>query len=945
MKKGNKFKISMKKMISLPIVLISLFVICMIVVGCGGNGDNAPLEVETGISIPRMTYENGKYLTTVDNDIEEYNLKSGIVLSDGATLTVSKTSDFYELIDAEALSISPGDNEFYLKVVDKYGNYATYTVNIKRRHMYYVEFNTNGGTAVEKQAVQQGGKIQKPSTTKAGYQHHWDYDFDQAIEGNITINAIWTPIEYQISIKNDENPIDIKVKFDSEYDLHQYIPQKTGYRFSGWSAVFGEGENAVSIDFDSSGIFSQTSNITLVPNFKPIEYSITYVVEEGGTNTNTVKTFTIEDVIDLLPAMWKDDEKVFAGWYTTQECIEGTEIDQIAKLHDSIELWAKFDDVVFETKVNFIVNGETIKTDKFIYKSSYSMTAASPQKGYVFDGWYYGETKIDLDGVWPYKNDSIDIVAKFNERINSIEYHLNGGTNNESNPSEYNVEMGVKELKAPTFGRHVFLGWFIDEAFQTPITELTVDNVTEEMDIYAKWQYKSYVIFDANGGECDVADATFTFGEAFTLPTPILAGNLFDGWYYINGADESSAKITGSEWKYKEDVTLVARYTPTEYAINYELNGGTQNEANPEIFGIFTGVIQLLPPTKNDAQFMGWFTDAGFTNAITEIDTNVVKEITLYAKWFENTKTINYDANGGSVARPTENIVFGHQYVLPTPEFNGYNFDGWYYGNVLVPTTGTWSIADNVVELKAKWSAITYKIEYDLAGKEVSDTLVKEYSVETGDIKLPKLTHSEYLFLGWRNANGDLSLNVTIPSGTTGDLSYKAVWIAKRDGKGFVYEFFGDYMACVDYVRPVDASRSMQLPRTYGGYPVEVIGERAFSKFGEKYANSEYKNQNYYYTILIPTTIKVIEADAFANCSGMCVMLYLDNYKLVEDIKNPTEKAALKEWEANMTYSIVENESNTNTQVRDCIWGFRPAIGWSRYSAVDIPADYYDKKN
>ena len=51
------------------------------------------------------------------------------------------------------------------------------------------------------------------------------------------------------------------------------------------------------------------------------------------------------------------------------------------------------------------------------------------------------------------------------------------------------------------------------------------------------------------------------------------------------------------------------------------------------------------------------------------------------------------------------------------------------------------------------------------------------------------------------------------------------------------------------------------------------------------------------------------------------------------------------EWEATMTYSIVENESNTNTQVRDCIWGFRPAIGWSRYSAVEIPSDYYDKKN
>ena len=941
MKKERK---SLKKIMLISVVIVSLLTLCIAINGCGN--DNTPIiEAETGISIPGMTYNDGVYSLTVDETVEKFDLKSLVVLSDSASMTVSASKEFTTDLNGEDLPLVPGNNMFYLKVVDKNGNYATYSANIYRKQIYSVEFNTNGGTAIDTKYVVEGTKLVPPSTTKAGYQLQWDFDFSKSIYKNIKVNALWTPIEYQITINNGDNSTEIKVDFDEEYDLNDYIPQKIGYRFTGWGAIFGEGEEAVTVDFATSGKFSQTSNITIVPKFKPIEYSITYSIEVGGANDEkNVKKFTIEDIIDLLPAKWNNDEKVFAGWYTSSDYSEESKITQITNLAQSIELWAKFEDVIFETNVNFVVNGETIKTDKFTYKSSYAITAAAPQKGYVFDGWYYGETKVGMDGVWPFKDAEIELVAKFNERVNKIEYHLNGGTNAD-NPSEYNVEMGVVELKAPTFGRHEFLGWFVDEAFQTPITELTVDNVTEEMDIYAKWQYKSYVIFDVNGGTCETTDATYSFGAIYTLPTPILAGNLFDGWYYIDAENETPVKVTSGEWKYKEDITLVARYTPTTIAINYELNGGTQNSQNPEEFDVFTGVIQLFTPTKNDLLFAGWYTEPEFKNKIVEIDTAVVREITLYAKWIETEITVNYNPDGGSVSRPSDIIIYGNQYALPTPEKSGYDFDGWYYEGSLVPMTGTWSIISDIVDLKAKWIPKTYKIEYDLGGVEIEAELVGEYNVTSPDIHLSKITSKDYLFLGWKNANGDVSLDVTIPSGSMGDLSYKAVWLSKKDGSGFVYEFYGDYMACVDYVRPVDSSRSMRLPRTYGGYPVEVIGERAFTSFGEKYANSSYKNQNYYYTILIPTTIKVIEADAFANCSGMCVMLYLDNYKLIEDIKNQSEKAALMEWEATMTYSIVENESNTNTQVRDCIWGFRPAIGWSRYSAVEIPSDYYDKKN
>ena len=64
--------------------------------------------------------------------------------------------------------------------------------------------------------------------------------------------------------------------------------------------------------------------------------------------------------------------------------------------------------------------------------------------------------------------------------------------------------------------------------------------------------------------------------------------------------------------------------------------------------------------------------------------------------------------------------------------------------------------------------------------------------------------------------------------------------------------------------------------------------------------------------------------------------LYRDEDKTIIDSTKSADMAELREWEEGVVYS----SGKSNKQVRDCIWGFRPAIGWSRYSAVPIPDDY-----
>jgi hypothetical protein len=83
---------------------------------------------------------------------------------------------------------------------------------------------------------------------------------------------------------------------------------------------------------------------------------------------------------------------------------------------------------------------------------------------------------------------------------------------------------------------------------------------------------------------------------------------------------------------------------------------------------------------------------------------------------------------------------------------------------------------------------------------------------------------------------------------------------------------------------------------------------------------------NSYVIISVPTTVKKVGAGAFEGCNGIKVQLY-----------DPNETYAdYKTWDTLVTWE------SGNRSARDCIWGFRPAIGWTRYSKVTIPAGYDD---
>lgn len=69
-----------------------------------------------------------------------------------------------------------------------------------------------------------------------------------------------------------------------------------------------------------------------------------------------------------------------------------------------------------------------------------------------------------------------------------------------------------------------------------------------------------------------------------------------------------------------------------EYSIEYVLNGGVQNPANPISYKRGKGA-KLYNPTKEGMNFKGWYSDKNFENEVSEISKSKAENIKLYAKW------------------------------------------------------------------------------------------------------------------------------------------------------------------------------------------------------------------------------------------------------------------------------------------------------------------------
>ncbi|AZQ63856.1 T9SS type A sorting domain-containing protein [Flammeovirga pectinis] len=521
------------------------------------------------------------------------------------------------------------------------------------------------------------------------------------------------------------------------------------------------------------------------------QYSVTYNNLLNGTNsTSNPSTFLIHDNSAL-----QDPTRAgytFVGWFDGL-----TSTNEITNLsNNNLVVYAQWTPDNYT--INYAINNggsvsNTNPTSYTVETSDITLTDLS-RFGYDFSGWYTDTgLTIPVSGFAIPTGSTGDVTFYCNftpQADNAITYNnVNGVTN--SNPASYSptITAPIALQNLSSRSGYTFDGWFREASFTTPITEIiATDGV---LDIYAKWTAINYTIsFNViNGsGITNSNPVAYTIESAdITLTDLSKASSNFLGWF----TDASfTTPVTGPAIQSGStgNKTFYSRfYSQTNNQITYNnLNGVTNPNQSSYSPGITSPITLQALSGRNGYTFNGWFREASFTNAISEVSYSD-GDITLYAKWDAINYTINYTLNNGSGttnSNPTSYTIESSDISLSDLSISGYNFRGWYtdagltsaVNSVAIPTGSTGDIT-----VYAKWEAIVYTISYSITnGSGVTNNNPTSYTIESNTISLNDLSKDGYYFQGWfTDAALTSAVNSnSIPTGSTGNLTFYTNFIA-----------------------------------------------------------------------------------------------------------------------------------------------------------------------
>jgi len=210
---------------------------------------------------------------------------------------------------------------------------------------------------------------------------------------------------------------------------------------------------------------------------------------------------------------------------------------------------------------------------------------------------------------------------------------------------------------------------------------------------------------------------------------------------------------------------------------------------------IFTGTVKVFhknnsqihfdqqPPTTYASHW--FFTDHTAGDSVHGISVPWAGSFYAYLSLY----TLSYGSNGGigTVPAPLTQLADVNVTVADGSTLSraNYTFAGW---NTALDDSGMSYVPGDTYAfpgdtgtnqtLYAQWAAVPYSIIYDLAGGTPNPANPTSYTIENAAITLINPTKAGFAFTGWTGTDlTELTLNVTIPAGSTGNRAYTANWV------------------------------------------------------------------------------------------------------------------------------------------------------------------------
>lgn len=517
----------------------------------------------------------------------------------------------------------------------------------------------------------------------------------------------------------------------------------------------------------------------------------------GGEGTLTANKFT-------------KSGKVFAGWATSENgevvYADGAKITA----EDNTDLYAVWGDAY---TVTFDYNdGKTGNATVDVAQDTAIGAAKMPKdptkKGYTFEGWFNGETKLTAETVI---TGNVIYTAKWTPIRYTIKFDKNaadavGSMNDISATYDEEVQL---PLCAFTREGYTFTGWGSYKG------EDKVKNLAGKdgavVTLKASWRgLPVNVIANLNYSDAENIVRTGAVGNNYNyivkpdggtqyseLESPVRPGYIFDGWF---DAAEGGNEIT-NQYKFtaedaEKDVTLYAHWSKA-VTITFDKNGGTFYYAEKKDIRKGTAYGSLPEASMSGKAFDGWYTAKDGGTKV-ENDTIFNKDTTLYARYRNYQITVSFNANGGT--GEMEKLVCESKVAKKLPKCTftreGYDFEKWtntksswstptYYEDEAEYTYPYTAYRDTTTTLYALWKANISKAAIDAMNELIpSDNIIR------AETTLP--TSGEGYTISYSSSNTELlsdSGAVTPPESGSAKVTLTATITDTKTSKTYTKEY------------------------------------------------------------------------------------------------------------------------------------------------------------
>jgi len=273
------------------------------------------------------------------------------------------------------------------------------------------------------------------------------------------------------------------------------------------------------------------SNMTLYATPIKIEF-----ITNGGSK---VEPTLSEDGSVAKPADPERDGYDFGGWFSDENCTDGSEYTFTDPATKDLTLYAKWTKnrftVTFDKKDGSAVITETVGKGNTVPEP----TPEPAREGYTFGGWYTDGRCEDGSQYYffqPVTND-LTLYAKWTENSYTVTFNNNDGSGAQTETVKHGAAV-PEPMPEPAREGYTFSGWYTNPACADGAKYDFTAPVTSNLTLYAKWTEEISpggdtftVAFITNGGSV-MESRTVAAGKTVTRPPdPTRRGYTFDGWY------------------------------------------------------------------------------------------------------------------------------------------------------------------------------------------------------------------------------------------------------------------------------------------------------------------------------------------------------------------------------------------------------------------------------